>query len=153
VLGKTDADLFTPEHAQAALRDEQEILRTGQPLVNMEEKETWPDGRETWVSTTKLPLRDPSGQIIGTFGLSRDITEKKRVEQKLALLARELPEKNQNLEQDLEMARELQQAMLPHRYPRFSDHSSKGESTVRFYHFYQPSMSVSGDFFENLKTL
>ena len=151
VLGKTDADLFAPEHAEAALRDEQEILRTGQPLVNMEEKETWPDGRETWVSTTKLPLQDPDGPIIGTFGLSRDITEKKRAEGKLAALAKELREKNEALEQDLEMARELQQAMLPHRYPRFPHHASKEESAVRFYHFYQPSMSVSGDFFEVLK--
>ena len=151
VLGKTDSDLFAPEHAQAALRDEQEILHTGQPLVNMEEKETWPDGRETWVSTTKLPLRDPNGHIIGTFGLSRDITEKKRAEGKLAALARELREKNEALEQDLEMARELQQAMLPHRYPRFPHDASKEESAVRFYHFYQPSMSVSGDFFEVLK--
>jgi sigma-B regulation protein RsbU (phosphoserine phosphatase) len=151
VLGKTDADLFAPEHAQAALRDEQEILHTGQPLVNMEEKETWPDGHETWVSTTKLPLRDPNGHIIGTFGLSRDITEKKRAEGKLAALARELREKNEALEQDLEMARELQQAMLPHRYPRFSHDASKEESAVRFYHFYQPSTSVSGDFFEVLK--
>ena len=151
VFGKTDADLFAPEHAQAALRDEQEILHTGQPLVNMEEKETWPDGRETWVSTTKLPLRDPNGHIIGTFGLSRDITEKKRAEGKLTALARELREKNEALERDLEMARELQQAMLPHRYPHFPHHASKEESAVRFYHFYQPSMSVSGDFFEVLK--
>jgi sigma-B regulation protein RsbU (phosphoserine phosphatase) len=151
VLGKTDADLFAPEHAQAALRDEQEILHTGQPLVNMEEKETWPDGHETWVSTSKLPLRDPNGHIIGTFGLSRDITEKKRAEGKLTALARELREKNEALEQDLEMARELQQAMLPHHYPHFPDHASKEESAVRFYHFYQPSMSVSGDFFEVLK--
>src|SRR6202035_544253 len=43
VFGKTDADLFALEHAQAALRDEEEILHTGQPLVNIEEKETWPD--------------------------------------------------------------------------------------------------------------
>src|SRR6266404_1915964 len=151
VFGKTDADLFALEHAQAALRDEQEILQTGQPLVNMEEKETWPDGRETWVSTTKLPLRDPNGHIIGTFGLSRDITEKKQAEEKLAALARELRAKNEALEQDLEMARELQQAMLPHRYPRFPHHASNEESAVHFYHFYQPSMSVSGDFFEVLK--
>jgi sigma-B regulation protein RsbU (phosphoserine phosphatase) len=151
VLGKTDSDLFAPEHAKAALRDEQEILHTGQSLVNMEEKETWPDGHETWVSTTKLPLRDPNGHIIGTFGLSRDITEKKRAEGKLAALAEELREKNEALEQDLEMARELQQAMLPHRYPRFSHDASKEESAVRFYHFYQPSTSVSGDFFEVLK--
>jgi sigma-B regulation protein RsbU (phosphoserine phosphatase) len=98
-----------------------------------------------------LPLRDPNGNIIGTFGLSRDITEKKRAEGKLAALARELREKNEALEQDLEMARELQQAMLPHHYPRFRYHASKEESAVRFYHFYQPSMSVSGDFFEVLK--
>ena len=151
VLGKSDADLFAREHAQAALRDEEEILRTGQPLVNMEEKETWPDGHETWVSTSKLPLRDPNGHIIGTFGLSRDITEKKRAEEKLAALARELREKNEALEQDLEMARELQQAMLPHRYPHFPHHASEEEIGVRFYHFYQPSMSVSGDFFQVLK--
>ncbi len=151
LLGKTDADLFTPEHSQAALHDEQRILCTGQPLVNMEEKETWPDGHETWVSTSKLPLRDPNGLIIGTFGLSRDITEKKRAQEKLAALARELGEKNEALEQDLEMARELQQAMLPHRYPHFPHHAFKEEVAVRFYHFYQPSMSVSGDFFKVLK--
>jgi len=151
LLAKTDADLFAPVHAQAALRDEQEILRTGRPLVNVEEKETWPDGRETWVSTTKLPLRDSNGEIIGTFGLSRDITGKKQAEEKLAALARELRAKNKALEEDLAMARELQQAMLPHRYPRFPHHASTEESAVHFYHFYQPSMSVSGDFFEVLK--
>ena len=96
-------------------------------------------------------MRDPNGNIIGTFGLSRDITEKKRAEEKLAALARELREKNEALEQDLEMARELQQAMLPHRYPHFPHPASNEESAVRFYHFYQPSMSVSGDFFEVLK--
>jgi phosphoserine phosphatase RsbU/P len=119
--------------------------------VNLEEKETWSDGHETWVSTSKLPLRDPNGHIIGTFGLSRDITEKKRAEEKLAVLARELREKNEALEQDLEMARELQQAMLPHRYPHFPHPASEKEIAVRFYHFYQPSMRVSGDFFEVLK--
>ena len=99
----------------------------------------------------KVAAARSQGNIIGTFGLSRDITEKKRAEGKLAALARELREKNEALEQDLEMARELQQAMLPHHYPRFPYQASKEESAVRFYHFYQPSMSVSGDFFEVLK--
>src|ERR1700760_3904585 len=77
--------------------------------------------------------------------------KRERAEGKLAALAKELREKNEALEQDLEMARELQQAMLPHHYPRFRYHASNEESAVRFYHFYQPSMSVSGDFFEVLK--
>jgi PAS domain S-box-containing protein len=83
LLGKTDFDFFTDEHACAAFADEQRLMETRQPLVGIEEKETWPDGRETWVSTTKMPLYDREGQIIGTFGVSRDIRERKRVEEEL----------------------------------------------------------------------
>src|SRR5688572_17315951 len=56
-VGRSDADFFGREYAEAALRDEQEILRTGKPIVDKEEHGRWPDGRETWVSTTKMPLR------------------------------------------------------------------------------------------------
>ena len=81
--GKDDFDLFTGEHAQAAFDDEQRIIQTGQPIVHVEEKETWPDGRITWVDSSKMPLRDRGGNIVGTFGISRDITEKKRTEESL----------------------------------------------------------------------
>jgi PAS domain S-box-containing protein len=84
-VGKTDMDFFTEEHASKALADEQEVIRTGQPLVNIEEKETWSDGSETWVLTTKLPLRDDAGRIIGTCGISSNITERKRAEEALQL--------------------------------------------------------------------
>ena len=79
-IGKTDYDFFGPEHAGQAYVDEQEVMHSGQPEVAQEEKEVWPDGRETWVSTTKIALRDGRGQVIGTFGISRDITERKRLE-------------------------------------------------------------------------
>jgi len=82
-VGRTDFDFFTDEHAAKALRDEQEIIRTGQPLVNVEEKETRADGDVRWISTTKLPLRDRTGNIVGTFGISRDITERKQAEEQL----------------------------------------------------------------------
>ncbi len=75
--GKTDFDFFSPEHAEEALHDEQYILATGRPILHKEEKETWPDGRISWVLTTKLPLRDAEGHIIGTYGISRDITQQK----------------------------------------------------------------------------
>ena len=67
MIGKTDHDLFAEEHADAALADEQKIIATGQPLVGVEEKETWPDGHETWVSTSKVPWRDASGDVIGPW--------------------------------------------------------------------------------------
>jgi len=82
-IGKTDWDIFTEEHASAALADEQEILRTGNPMVGKDEKETWPDGSISWVTTTKLPLRDNKGEIVGTFGISRNITERKHAEEAL----------------------------------------------------------------------
>ncbi len=83
VVGKTDFDFFTAQHAQSAFNDEQKIIKTGQSLIGFEEKETWTDGRETWVSTTKMPLRDREGKIIGTFGISKDITERKRAEEEV----------------------------------------------------------------------
>lgn len=111
-IGKTDFDIFSNEHAQQAFSDEQEIIRSGNPVVNKEEKETWPDGTENWVLTTKLPLKDLAGRVLGTMGISQDITERKRVEQELEeyragleqLVAKrtaELLEVNQQLESDI----------------------------------------------------
>ncbi len=83
-VGKSDADFFDEEHARAALDDEREIMRSGLPMVGLEERETWPDGRETWASTTKLPRTDADGNVVGTFGISRDITTGKRAAAELA---------------------------------------------------------------------
>jgi PAS domain S-box-containing protein len=83
-IGKADADYFSEEHARLAFEAEQEIIRSQQPIVGLEEKETWPDGHETWASTTKLPRVDGDGNVIGTFGISRDITARKRADADLA---------------------------------------------------------------------
>ncbi|MEO6995573.1 MAG: response regulator [Lacunisphaera sp.] len=82
-LGKTDFDFFTEEHAREAYEAEQFIVRTGESVIGFEEKETRPDGRITWVSSTKVPLRDENGEITGLVGISRDITERKRLEEQL----------------------------------------------------------------------
>jgi diguanylate cyclase len=81
-VGKTDFDIFTAEHAKKAFEDEQYIIKTGKPVVNIEEKETWKENI-TWASTTKMPLYGDDGGIIGTFGISRDITDKKKAEEEI----------------------------------------------------------------------
>ncbi|MGZ4317193.1 MAG: PAS domain-containing sensor histidine kinase [Gaiellaceae bacterium] len=88
-IGKTDFDWFSEEHARQAFDDEQRIIQSGKPIV-LEEKETWANGREAWVSTSKLPLRDDSGAVIGTFGISRDITLEKAQRNELARQADQL---------------------------------------------------------------
>jgi len=78
-VGKSDFDFFTAEHAQQAYEDEQLIIRTAEPLIR-EEKETRKNRADTWVSTTKVALRDDAGAILGIIGLSRDITAQRQTE-------------------------------------------------------------------------
>jgi PAS domain S-box-containing protein len=82
-VGKRDRDFFGEAHAGEAFRDEQHILRTGQPIVGKMEREVWGEGRERWVLTTKVPLKNRQGEITGTFGISKDITELKEAEAEL----------------------------------------------------------------------
>lgn len=80
MVGLSDHDFFAAQHAEQALEDERQLMETGEPVLDKEERETWPDGRTTWVSTSKLPLLDDNDEIVGTFGISRDITERKEAE-------------------------------------------------------------------------
>jgi PAS domain S-box-containing protein len=82
-VGKSDFDFFTQEFARAASETEQEVLRTGKPIIDREEKIVWPGGRMIWASASKRPLHDAAGAIVGTFGVSRDISEEKRAEERL----------------------------------------------------------------------
>jgi len=82
-IGKTDFDYFKPEHAQRAFNDEQRIIKTGEPIIAQAEKEALPSGEERWVLTSKVPLRNRQGTVMGTLGISRDITELKRAEAEL----------------------------------------------------------------------
>ncbi|HIF00007.1 MAG TPA: response regulator [Planctomycetes bacterium] len=83
-IHRTDADFFTAKHADQAREDELRIMRSGESIVGRIERVTWRDRDATWCSTTKLPLHDAEGNVVGTFGLSRDITSLIRAEEALA---------------------------------------------------------------------
>jgi len=83
LAGKTDFEIFSREHAQAAFESEQRILRTGEAVIGLPEREVFPDGRVRWTLTSKMPLRDDEGRIVGTFGLGKDMTELKNAEEEL----------------------------------------------------------------------
>ncbi|MBN2084243.1 MAG: diguanylate cyclase [Anaerolineales bacterium] len=90
--GKTEFNFFTEDHTRRTFLDKQQIMESGKPVLDLEEKETWLDGRETWVSSTKFPMYGGDGGIIGTFGISRDITERKAMELSIELANEKLAE-------------------------------------------------------------
>jgi two-component system cell cycle sensor histidine kinase/response regulator CckA len=97
-VGKTDFDFFTAEHAHGAYADEQGIVKSGQPLVDKVERIRRADGQFRWVSVTKVPIVDKEGRVTGIVGISRDITERRRVEEAL----RESEEKYRTILENIE---------------------------------------------------
>ncbi|MEY2600453.1 MAG: hypothetical protein RLZZ142_2712 [Verrucomicrobiota bacterium] len=82
-VGRSDFDFFEKDHAQNALDDEREVMRSGCPIINKVEFDALHGGGSTWSLTTKLPLRDRHGKVIGTCGISREINELKEMESTL----------------------------------------------------------------------
>jgi len=106
LVGKSDSDFFSKEHAAQAFNDEQEIVRTGIPQADKLERETWPDRPDTWVLSTKAPLRDPEGNVVGIFGISREVTDLVRVRETAQRSA-------QQLMTAAEIARDISSALNP----------------------------------------
>ena len=156
ILGKTDFDFYPPELAAKYQRDDQLIMETGKMFETIEENQP-PGGEKIYVQVVKTPLYSAGGEIIGLQCIFWDITEKRRAEEKvrkttleLAQSREELRAKNQQMEEDLRMARDIQEAMIPSTYPCFPRNSTPDTSAFRFQHVYIPTGQVGGDFFNIL---
>ena len=90
LVGKTDADLFSPAYARLARQEEEEVMATGTPMLDKVGKVVWADGRITWIRSCKLPLRDEASRVIGTFGITEDITAAKQTEEALEATRKDL---------------------------------------------------------------
>jgi PAS domain S-box-containing protein len=85
LIGRDDFAMGWAAQADLYRSDDQAVMQTGQPRLNYEEPQTTPDGKIHWLRTSKVPLRDATGLVIGLLGLYDDITEQKRAERRLAL--------------------------------------------------------------------
>lgn len=139
-IGRTTLDFFPNDRGRQALLDDQQVLSSGQPILN-QEKSDFGDANEVhWSLTTKVPLRDVREQIIGLVGISQDITRRKLAEQ-------EVQQRTEEMEADVLMARQVQETFLPRVYPIFPRGVPADASSLRFAHRYIPATTLGGDFF------
>jgi PAS domain S-box-containing protein len=153
-IGKSDFDFFSEEQAQPKYDQEQTIMRTGEPILALEE----PDAGGRWALTTKMPLRDEHGGITGTFGISRDITALKRAQEELQkhahelaaayeeihILNTQLQEENLRMGAELDVSRRIQQMMLP------APQELKQIPGLDIVGYMQPADEVGGDYYDVL---
>lgn len=153
IVGKTDFDFFPPELAEKYQRDDRRVIETGKPYETVEEHQP-PGGSKIFVQVVKTPLRDQDGKTIGLQAIFWDITPQRMADEKirkanaaLAQSRKELRARNEQMQEELQMAREIQLTMLPQQYPAFPRAEKPSESAFQFSHRYLPTGSVGGDFF------
>ena len=143
-LGRTTLDFFPGERGRQALADDRQVLESQSPILNQEKSDFGSEGRVNWSLVTKVPLRDIRNQLVGLVGISHDITRRKRAEE-------ELQRRSTEMETDLRMARQVQEAFLNRDYPLFPRDASPDSTALRFAHRYLPTTSLGGDFFDILQ--
>jgi sigma-B regulation protein RsbU (phosphoserine phosphatase) len=148
LTGKHDRDFFDLDHWKPAEADEQRIIRSGEAIIDQLEHETWRQGDETWVITSKFPWRDRHGHIKGTFGVSSDVTKLVKAQHEASDLAYQLQVKNEAYEEELLLAREIQQSLAGEVFPATT---ASNQSHLTFGARYIPISGLAGDFFEVMK--
>ncbi len=131
-----------------------QLMQANDTITGFESRIYLKDETIIWISENCRAVRDPQGNLLYYEGTVEDISERKHAEEEIrrttAELSRsreELRKKNQLMEENLRMAREIQTAMLPQQYPVFPHNVPPEQSVFQFTHRYQPAESVSGDFF------
>jgi sigma-B regulation protein RsbU (phosphoserine phosphatase) len=131
-----------------------EMMQGNDVITAFESKIFRKDQTVIWISENCRAVRDAEGKVLYYEGTVEDITERKYAEEQIrrttAELSRsreELRNKNQAMEENLRMAREIQLTMLPQQYPNFPKDASPEQSAFQFAHRYQSAEAVSGDFF------
>lgn len=148
LIGRTDHDFFLDEHADKSRDDELEIMETKASQLQTLERETW-DGRDdSWVITTKIPWYDRKGEVRGTFGVTSDVSPLVNTQKRLVDAAEQLRVRNETYREELQLAREIQAAVLEDVIEPLDGGGDAGGYDVRFATKYIPASEMAGDFYE-----
>ena len=140
LIGKSDRDIWSGELPAESAADERRIMETGEPVINKIEQPIAIDGPFRWVLVSKLPLRDAGNEIIGTFGIAREFTERKLMEDELQALNEELNSVNLDLgTANSQLAVEVEQAELARERAEEAEHQLEAlvdnlRDTAEMYH-------------------
>lgn len=149
LIGSRDSNFFDSEMCEIARAEEAEIMATGKPITNRVHHEKWKGGKSTWSRVSKFPWYAADGTVKGIVGISSDVTRLIQTQQRYQRLAKQLDEKNKALEKEINLAREVQQALQPLNIPdREWQHRDGSLRKAQFHHVYMPSAGVAGDCFE-----
>lgn len=149
IIGRGDKNFFSPETADVARKEEEEIMRTGVPITNRVHREEWKNGGYSWCKLSKFPWYASNGSVKGIVGIASDVTELVETQIRYQRMAEQLDERNKALIKEIDLAREIQQALQPERIPAraWQDDAGGVLRSARFHHIYEPSAGVAGDCF------
>ncbi len=149
LIGCTDANFFEASMCEIARNEERMIMETGKPITQRIHCEVWKEQARTWSQISKFPWYSAQGEVRGIVGISSDVTD--LVEQRIRTqqMARQMEERNVALEKQINLAREIQHALLPKKIETRSFVTPEGVTrSAKFHHIFRSSRGVSGDCFK-----
>ncbi|MFT5905751.1 MAG: sigma-B regulation protein RsbU (phosphoserine phosphatase) [Cryomorphaceae bacterium] len=148
VIGKSGEFFFSPESWHASRNEELQIMQTGTPVIDVIQREQWPNKPDTYVQKVKHPWYDSSGKLLGTYGISCDVTSLIQAKKKLENLALNLQQQHKNYEEELMLATEIQRAILPENSPDWDKTITEWKERVSIKTLYSPASELAGDFYD-----
>jgi phosphoserine phosphatase RsbU/P len=148
IIGKSGKSFFSTESWQASRKEELQIMQTGIPVIDAIQKETWPNKPDSYVQKVKHPWYDSSGKLLGTYGISCDVTTLIQAKKKLESLAINLQQQNKNYQEELMLATEIQRAILPENSPDWEKTITQWKDRININTLYTPASELAGDFYD-----
>lgn len=151
VIGKSGKSFFSEESWQTSREEELQIMQSGIPVIDVIQREKWPNKPDTYVQKVKHPWHDSSGKLLGTYGIACDVTSLIQAKKKLEHVAVDLQQQNKNYQEELMLATEVQRAILPENSPEWGATITEWKNRIHIETLYVPASDLAGDFYDVIR--